>query len=174
MNDRHKAVPSVYLLLQKDGQVLLGKRCNTSFYDEWYGLPAGHVEVGELPIAGLIRECEEEIGITLEREDLKLVHTMYRADYDKNNERADYFFVADYQEKYEPTNTEPEKCTKLQWFDLDQLPENTMHYVAFAMEQIAAGQIYSELTAEQIQTHMELYQSSLWSLATFERSKIAN
>lgn len=161
MSERHKAIPSVYVILKKEGQILLGKRCNTSFYDEWYGLPSGHVEVGELPVAGLIRECEEEIGITLDAEDLSLVHTLYRADYKNNSERVDFFYAAEYQDKYKPTNTEPDKCSELAWFDLDNLPPNVVHYVSGVLEQVAAGVIYSELTTDEIATHIKEYEASL-------------
>ena len=74
---RNQAVPAVYLILKKDNQILLMRRQGSGYYDGWYSLPAGHVEAGELPIAGLIWEMKEELGISIAPEDIRLVHTMY-------------------------------------------------------------------------------------------------
>lgn len=49
MQERNKAVPSSYLILKRDGKILLGRRINTHYYDGWYSVPAGHVEADELP-----------------------------------------------------------------------------------------------------------------------------
>ncbi len=161
MSERHKAVPSSYLILRKEGKILLGKRCNTGYYDQWYGVPAGHVEEGELPLAGLIRECEEEIGITLDPADVALAHTMYRGQQADGTERVDFFFVAEYQEKYEPTNQEPDKCSELSWFSEDALPSNVMHHVVVAIGHVTAGDIYSELTAKEILEHDKAYEEGI-------------
>ena len=60
---RNKAVPASYLVLKKDGKILLTRRQGSGYYDGWYGLPAGHVEAGELPTECLIREAKEEIDV---------------------------------------------------------------------------------------------------------------
>lgn len=149
MKERNRAVPSSYLILLKDGKILLGRRINTWYYDGYYSVPAGHVEDYELPTAGLVREVKEEIGITIDPKDARLVHTMYRAEHDETGQRVDFFFVA---EKWsgEVANTEPHKCDDLLWFPLNDLPENMMHHVRLALEYYQKGMIYSEVpfTAE--------------------------
>ena len=45
--NRHKIVPSSYLILINDDKLLLGRRCNTGFKDGDYGLFAGHGEENE-------------------------------------------------------------------------------------------------------------------------------
>lgn len=57
-----KRVISQGLLHDPDGRVLL---CRLTYKREW-DLPGGVVEVGESPAAGLVRELEEELGLTLE------------------------------------------------------------------------------------------------------------
>jgi len=37
---RNNAVTAVYLLLKKDGKILVGKRCNTGYHDGKYQVPA--------------------------------------------------------------------------------------------------------------------------------------
>ena len=91
MKERHKAVPASYLILKDGDKILLGRRTNTGYYDGWYTVPSGHVEVGELPLECLLREAYEEIGITFKKEDARFVHTMYRARHDETGERADFF-----------------------------------------------------------------------------------
>ena len=62
---RHSAVPAVYLILKKGDEILLQLRQGSGYFDDWYGVPAGHVEPGELPIAALVREIKEESVLIL-------------------------------------------------------------------------------------------------------------
>lgn len=57
-----KRVISQGLLRDEQGRVLL---CELTYKREW-DLPGGVVEVGEPPALGLVRELEEELGITAE------------------------------------------------------------------------------------------------------------
>lgn len=144
MKERNKAVPASYLILKRGSEILLGRRINTGYYDGWYTLPSGHVEVGELPLECLLREAKEEIGITFKKEDARFVHAMYRAKHDETGERADYFFLLE-QWKREPRNMEPEKCDSLEWFSLEALPKNLMHHVGLAIRYWRDGVPYSEV-----------------------------
>ncbi len=56
-----KRVISQGLLRDEDGRVLL---CRLTYKREW-DLPGGVVEVGEAPSIGLVRELQEELGITV-------------------------------------------------------------------------------------------------------------
>ncbi len=57
--------------------------------------------------------------------------------------RMDFFFtVKDWSG--EVTNCEPEKCDDLAWFDLSDLPTNTIPYIKSAIEHFQAGKMYSE------------------------------
>lgn len=57
-----KRVISQGLLRDELGRVLL---CELTYKNEW-DLPGGVVEVGEAPAIGLVRELQEELGITVE------------------------------------------------------------------------------------------------------------
>lgn len=147
--DRNKAVPAVYLLLRRGEEILLMRRKGSGYYDGWYSVPAGHVEAGELPVVALLREMKEELGITLDKNNLRLVHTMYRTKHDETGERVDLFFTA---AKWigEITNTEPHKCDDIQWFPINALPENMMHHAREAIENVKNGVVYSELGLDRI------------------------
>jgi 8-oxo-dGTP pyrophosphatase MutT (NUDIX family) len=65
-----KRVISQGLVRDERGRVLL---CELTYKQEW-DLPGGVVEVGEAPSIGLVRELEEELGITVEVRDLVTVN----------------------------------------------------------------------------------------------------
>lgn len=140
-DDRFKLIPSVYLLLEKGGKTLLMRRCNTGFEDGKYGLFAGHAEEEEKLTEALKREIKEEAGILLNTGSVALVHIMHRNCGD--HERIDFFFTAtDWQG--EITNMEPDKCDHFDWFPLDNLPKNTIDYIASAIKNWQDGILYSE------------------------------
>lgn len=141
MNTRFTYIGSAYLFLIKDGKVLLQRRFQTGFEDGNYGVPAGHMDGNETPREACVRECAEEIGITLNPEDLIVVHTMYRKA--TNDERIDFFMTTSIYGG-EVQNMEPHKCDDLQWFPLESLPENTIEYVRQAIEGYQNGVFYSE------------------------------
>jgi len=141
---RHAAVPAVYVVLKKGDELLLMRRFNTGYQDGLYSLCSGHVEAGEFPVAGLVREIKEEIGVEVKLEDLQLVHTMYRAKRDETGERVDLFFTCS-KWSGEITNVEPQKCDDIQWFPMKKLPSNIIPFVKSALESIEQNTLYSEI-----------------------------
>lgn len=148
---RFKLIPAVYLILQKNGKILLLRRCNTGFEDGKYSLVAGHLNGNETVYQAMIREAHEEAGINININDLDLVHIMHRYNvkdaHEENGvkypERLDFFITA---KKWagEINNMEPEKCDDLSWFDLNNLPTNMIFYIKKAINNIRKGIIYSE------------------------------
>ena len=141
--ERLKLRVAVYILLIKEGKILLSHRFNTGWQDGNYGLPAGHLELNETIIEALLREIDEEIGITLKQEDIIFAHTMHR----KSN-YMDLFFVAK-SWVGEPHNMEPDKCDGLQWFSLDNLPDNMVPSVKSAIQNYQNGIPFSDFQLEE-------------------------
>lgn len=138
---RFKITPSVYLVLIKDGKILLSRRQNSGYFDQFYSLPAGHLEGEETLRQAMIREAEEEIGIILSKNGIILVHTMNRKI--PEDERVDFFFSAKkWQGK--PKIMEPHKCGDLSWFSLGKLPSKIVPYIKQAIDLIEKDVIYSE------------------------------
>ncbi|WP_433578556.1 NUDIX hydrolase [Nocardia brasiliensis] len=137
--ERHKVTGDVHLLLRRGNEVLFGQRQNTGYEDGAWHLPSGHLEAGESVIAALIREAEEEIGVTIAPEDVHFAHIMHNS---SSGGRMAFFFTV---RKWhgDPTNLEPEKCSALEWFAADALPDQMIGYCRKAMQDIADGTAFS-------------------------------
>ncbi len=134
----HTSVVGVHLVLIEGGKVLLGRRTGTSFAEGHWHTPAGHLEAGESVLRGMAREAEEELGIHVREKDLDLVHTLHHLDADDGLGRLQLFFTA--RSYAGPvTNREPDKCSELEWWPLEALPDPTVAYTAAALAEIAAG-----------------------------------
>jgi 8-oxo-dGTP pyrophosphatase MutT (NUDIX family) len=152
MADRNKAIPAVYLFLEKEGRYLVARRCNTGYQDGNYQVPAGHVDAGELPTEAMAREAKEETGIDLSPSDLELVHLSYRPKHDNTDNRIDFFFRTR-RWNGEVKNMEPQKCDDLRWVGLDELPENMTPHVRKAFEAMQRGQFFEELGSDFLKSH---------------------
>lgn len=138
--ERFTLIASAYVFLIRDGKILLSRRFNTGYEDGKYSLPAGHLEAHETIRQCCAREVFEEIGLNIQPEQFSLVHVMHRKGTD---ERIDYFFVT-HDWIGEIYNKEPKKCDDLQWFPINNLPENTIPYIRKAIEQYQQNILYSE------------------------------
>lgn len=117
-------ITAVYLLLFNDkNQILLIKRQNTGYQDGKFSVPAGHLEEDESLEHAIIREAKEEIGIDINNnvEFTKMLHRI-------PEKRLDFFYKTKHWEG-ELYNKEPNKCEFVKWFELYDLPENTVDYV---------------------------------------------
>jgi 8-oxo-dGTP diphosphatase len=136
----YKLIGDVHLLLlDSDGKALFGLRQNTGFLDGTYHLPAGHLEEGESVVQAVIREAREEIGVTIDPQDVEFAHIMHSP---LTGGRASFFFCVR-QWEGTPANLEPDKCGELRWFALDELPETLLSYCRVALEHIAEGNPFS-------------------------------
>lgn len=139
--ERHKVFLACYLLLEKDGKVLLLRRFNTGYQDGNYTMVSGHIDEGETARLAMKREAKEEAGLDISQDDLKVVHVVHRKSPDR--EYIDFYLTA---EKWDgpPKNMEPEKCDDMGWFDRGKLPENIIAYIPIVIQKIKNGEFYSE------------------------------
>jgi len=145
MKNRNKSVPAVYILLVKNNEILVARRCNTGYQDGNYQVPAGHMEEGELPTQAMLREAKEEIGIIPTEFDL--VHISYRAKHDETGDRVDFFYrVTGWSG--EVTNVESDKCDDLRFVDLNNLPESMTPHITNGIECMLMSVPFSELDVE--------------------------
>jgi 8-oxo-dGTP diphosphatase len=137
----HKVPTATHLFIVKNEEILLLKRKNTGYHDGDYSVPAGHIEDGESVIDSTIREAKEEIGITLFPRDFEVCQVIHRR---SEEVRVDFFVqINSYQGII--NNCEPEKCSDLSWFKLDDLPINMIPYVEKAIVNFRNGNKFDVL-----------------------------
>ena len=112
-------------IIIRDGKVLLGLRgdgCQTA-RNEW-AYPGGRMDYGQNPIENLIREIDEETKMEVKEEDIEFLTWMNEFFPDDGKHYISLvFFVKN--SKGDPVLTEPDKCKEWDWFDPNDLPENT-------------------------------------------------
>ena len=121
----------MFLLLVRDGHVLLALRENTGYADGQWNLPSGKVEPDEDLANAARREAREEIA--LELGDLRLVTVVHHRAAG-HEARFGFFFEPVAGWPGEPRNAEPHKCGGLAWYPLDSLPANTVPYTVAGVD----------------------------------------
>jgi 8-oxo-dGTP diphosphatase len=143
---RFQVTAAVHLVLRQESDVLLLRRFNTGYEDGNYSLPAGHLDGSETVSAAMIREAEEEVGVIISRDDLRVVHVMHRnvaGPHSGPEERIDFFLVAD-RWRGTPAIMEPDKCDEVAWYSMTSPPGNVVPYVLSAVRCYQRGVSYSE------------------------------
>ena len=128
----------VLLVPIRDDRVLLALRQGTGYADGQWNLPSGKLNHGEDLETALLRETREEIGPNLHRDDVRMVTTVHYRN-PEGAARIGFFFHAPTWHG-EPSNAEPHKCARLDWFPLDQLPADTVPYSRAGIDLFRRGE----------------------------------
>ncbi|MBS2939662.1 NUDIX domain-containing protein [Nocardioides sp. J2M5] len=120
--------------LVRDGRVLLAHRSpHKHAYPDTWDLPGGVVEPGESPVAGLVRELREELGVEVAAVSVEpLCEVTVSPAGEPVLLRA--WLVREWHG--EPVNLAPDEHDDLAWYGLDELPPMGHHAVRDAL---AAG-----------------------------------
>lgn len=144
MGERYCArlVTDLMLTRENNGkvEVLLALRKNTGYGDGEYELPGGHVDAGEDLMHAMAREAKEELLIDVKEKDLKIAHILHHY----TGDRVNFILTTNVYDGV-PSIGEPDKCEKLEWFDIKELPSNTAMKVRKSIEEINTGIFYSNL-----------------------------
>ena len=114
-------------IITKGTKVLLLKRHNKNLWER----PGGKLEVGENLEETFSREVLEETGITIKNIKFQDYHQIF----DEN--KKSHWLAIGFASEYESGETkilEPTKHEFVEWFDLDNLPENLTEYTKDAIE----------------------------------------
>ena len=126
-------------------KILLHRRQNTGYNDgKWDLAGGGRVDSGETPQDALVRECNEELGIAVSKEDITFAHLSHRFIINFQRVYYDIYFTVS---KYTglPYIREPDKCSELEWFDIDDLPNDLIEQRKMAIQAHKNGIYYSEV-----------------------------
>ena len=148
MSNTYLTPSAVILILMRERggkkQILLQRRRNTGFADGlWDFSCSGKVEEGESMTAAATREAKEELGITVAAENLQFAVLIHKCDKPCNLVYYNAYFVCtDFID--EPTVCEPEKCSELKWFDVDNLPDELIADRKCALKAYLGGEHFIE------------------------------
>lgn len=147
MKKRFETPTAVFLIITRNNnekiQILLQKRQNTSYKDGfWDTAVSGHAEKNENLSEALIRETKEEIGINIFKKNLKFAGFYYN-NIDSKVYCYTYFHISIYEGN--PTIAEPEKCSALEWFDINNLPEKIIPDRKTAIENFMSNIYFGEI-----------------------------
>jgi 8-oxo-dGTP diphosphatase len=123
MPDRRKAAEAVLIAIVQDDKVLLHKRKNTGWMDDYYDVPSGHVDPHETIIDAAIREVREEVGLEVSGNDLELYHISQS---DITDLPYTYFIFRVRRWHGTPTLNEPNMAEDLSFQPLDHLPKKSL------------------------------------------------
>jgi len=148
LGEPFKSYSAVFPLILKNEntgvQILLHRRENTGYQDgKWDIAGSGHVDKNETAKAAVIRECKEEIGIDVKLEDINFVHLSHRLSKDRIYYDI-YFTIKSYTGT--PIIMEPDKCSQMEWFLIDNLPDDIIDCRKQDIQNYTAGKYYSEKT----------------------------
>lgn len=148
MSEHYKTLSAIFpIILQKednDVQILLHRRKNTGYQDgKWDIAGSGHVDEGETAKMAVTRECSEELGIDVKVEDVSFVHLSHRVN---NNGGKTYYDIYFEVNRYDgvPKIMEPDKCSDLKWFKINELPSDIIENRKAVLEYYINHVQYSE------------------------------
>ena len=139
---KHHEIPvSVNLILEKQSKILLSLRHNDCIDGNKWGFVAGHLESGETPRQAMIREVKEELGISICQDDLLPPLVVHGSD----PEYLGFIFRC-LKWEGEIKNHEPHKCQRLEFFELNGLPDNIVGYVKKSIYELYNDNQYIEVS----------------------------
>lgn len=95
----------------------------TSVGSQLWNLPGGGIKSGESALDAAQREVHEEVGITLNKENLQEIGIVPQYGLSKRVHYDRVFLVVQLQEPLEPKIIRPLEILEAQWFPLSALPE---------------------------------------------------
>lgn len=115
------------IVVRANNKCLMCKRASFhNFLPNVWSIPSGHLEVGETPRDGAIREFIEETN--MEVNNIKYVSAIINSDREGNPESKMYVFVMNLSDEVLPNLKRAEdghEHTECKYFSKDELPQTT-------------------------------------------------
>jgi len=142
--ETHPDIRRTLLFLKRDDQILIAMKKRGFGMGKWNGV-GGKIELGETIEQALVRECQEEIGVT-PRDWRQVAELDFIQDAETDNPW--HMYVHAYiTENWDHEPTESEEMMP-KWFDIEDLPYGAMwDDDEFWLPQVLAGnKVYGEFT----------------------------
>lgn len=129
-------VAAFALLRRPDGTLLLARRSTEKSWGAgMWSLPTGHLEAGEAADEAMARELLEEVGVTVQPIDCRLVATVVQH---IDVPYIDLFFEVTAWEG-EPYNKDEHEHSEIAWFSDTELPVNLVPELKSYFEATESG-----------------------------------
>jgi DNA-binding MarR family transcriptional regulator/ADP-ribose pyrophosphatase YjhB (NUDIX family) len=135
MGARRRVVVDVYLLLSRDGRILLSQRANTGYGDGAYEPPSGQLAERETIVETAIR-IAAGLGILIAAKQVTLAHVMHDV---SGGGRIAFFLDA--------SAWDGEPAADLRWFPFRELPTNMLDRARVALRDYSDGMRFSTYPA---------------------------
>jgi 8-oxo-dGTP diphosphatase len=119
MNNRHSIIPRSLTIIfnEDDSQVLLIKgQPKKTHWANTYNALGGHIEANENIHTSALREVEEESGISLQKEQLRLAGLVHVKDYND-----DYAIMFLFKATVDDTDIKSSEEGNVEWIDISKL-----------------------------------------------------
>jgi mutator protein MutT len=134
----------VGIILKNKNKILLVQRNNSDWMSDYWNFPGGLLEENETLTTAAVREIYEEVNANVNQTDFTLQHVLHVHKNEKNTKDIiGFYFMA---ETWQGTiiNKEPDKHSNVQWFDINNLPDNITEHALLAIDSIKTNKKYSE------------------------------
>ncbi|NQN68037.1 NUDIX hydrolase [Streptococcus suis] len=121
-------VTDSHLIIQRS-QIKRGK---SNVFPQYWDIPGSRVEENELPRDAAVRECFEETGILIEKENLTIIHEDSQFDEDKQTVFTRLVYEVKLTEQPKTIFLDPEEHTDFLW--LAPSDENKKNLVPYLVE----------------------------------------
>ena len=119
----HKAV--VVFIINSKGQVLLQKRSASKkmWPNMWDVTAGGHVLAGEFGFQAIIRECKEELGIALKKEELTFIGSSISTNLkgDIINNHFNEYYIANKEVDEATLQLQKEEVAEVKWINKEDI-----------------------------------------------------
>ncbi|MFJ6635798.1 NUDIX domain-containing protein [Streptomyces sp. NPDC091376] len=147
MRDRYTSIVDVLMLpYRQDGRMPLLRRAQDQYAPGQLTVVGGHLEEGESPLEGAIREAEEELGIRINPHDAEFCGLFQFVAAD-GSRRLGTAWVTRYWEGT-PTNSEPDKHSELLWAEPGDPPQDCHPYTQGVLRHFVEGTLYAVIKAD--------------------------
>lgn len=124
-------VADSHLIIQRS-QIKRGK---PNVFLQYWDIPGGRVEENELPRDAAVRECFEETGISIEKENLIIIHEDSQFDEEKQTVFTRLVYEGTLTEQVKTILLDPEEHTDFLWItSRDENKKNLVPYLDEILE----------------------------------------